>query len=188
LGQLTPKYILGLTQTVSWKFITLTAVSEFRTGDVIYNEGLSEATAAGTAFFSASAGRQRFIFPNSVIQTAPGVYTPNTSISVQDGNYGFWDAGAYFQSASTYVTSGAFWKLREADLAFDLSKWVKKSKFIKKASFAFVGRNLIMLRPKENTWTDPEFAYSNGNNGIGVNNTQQNPPTRIYGGSLNITF
>ncbi len=188
LGQLTPKYLLGLTQSVSWKFITLTLVSEFRTGNVIYNEGLSEAYASGTAFATATTARQRFIFPNSVIQNAAGGYTPNNTISVQDGNYTFWDAGAYYSAASTYVTSGAFWKLREADLAFDLSKWVKQSKFIKKASFSLIGRNLIMLRPKENNWTDPEFAYSSGNNAIGVNNTSQNPPTRIYGASLNITF
>ena len=163
----------------------------FRTGNVIYNQGLSSATASGASALSASAGRQRFIFPNSVINTGTAtspVYTPNTSISTQDGNYTFWDAGAYFNAASTYVTSGAFWKLREADLAFDLTKFARKTKFIKKASFAFIGRNLVMLRPKTNNWTDPEFAYSSGNNGVGVNNTTQNPPTRIFGASLNVTF
>ena len=188
LGSLTPKYIIGLTQTVSYKFVTLTAVSEFRTGDVIYNEGESEATTAGASYLSASAGRERFIFPNSVINTGPGVFTPNTNISVNDGNLGFFDGGAYSEAASTYVTSGAFWKLREADLAFDVSRWTKKSKFIKRTTFSLIGRNLIMLRPKTNNWTDPEFAYSAGNNGIGVNNSNQNPPSRFYGASLNVTF
>lgn len=188
LGSLVPKYILGLNQTISYKFISLNTVEEFRTGNVIYNEGLSESFASGTAIQTAATDRQRFIFPNSVIQTGANTFTPNKTISTQDGNLEFWDAGAYYNAASTYVTSGAFWKLREADLAFDLTKWVKKSRFIKKAQFSIIGRNLIMLRPKTNTWTDPEFAYSGGNNGIGVNNTQQNPPTRIYGASLNVTF
>ncbi len=188
LGSLMPKYILGLTQNVSWKFLTLTAVSEFRTGNVAYNQGLSSATAAGVSALSATAGRQVFVFPNSVIQTSPGVYVKNTNTSIEDGNLGFWDAGAYYSSASTYVTSAAFWKLREADLSFDLTGLVKHSKFIKKASFAIVGRNLVMLRPKTNNWTDPEFAYSAGNNGIGVNNTSQLPPTRIFGANLKITF
>ena len=190
-GQTTPKYVLGLTQNVSWKFITLSLTEEYRSGYVIFNQGLQSATAAGVSALSASAGRQRFIFPNSVINTgtaANPVYTPNTSVSVQDGNLGFWDNGAYYQSGSTYVTSGAFWKLREADLTFDLTKWVKNSKFIKRASFALNGRNLLMWRPKTNTWTDPEFANDATNGNIGVNSTAQLPPTRLYGGNITITF
>jgi TonB-linked SusC/RagA family outer membrane protein len=195
MGRLTPKYILGLTQTVSWKFITLTAVSEFRSGYVIYNSGLAAATAAGVSKLSASAGRQVFVFPNSVINTgtsANPVYTPNTNTTVLDGNLGFWDSGAYYNAGSTYVTSGAFWSLREADLSFDVSQWVRKSKFIKKASIALTGRNLLLLRPKTNNWTDPEFSAtsttSTNNGTIGVNNTNQTPPTRIFGASLNVTF
>jgi hypothetical protein len=45
-----------------------------------------------------------------------------------------------------------------------------------------------MFRAKGDNWTDPEFGYSAGNNGVGVSNTGQNPPTRIYGASLNVTF
>ncbi|MDB5007762.1 MAG: hypothetical protein JWP45_2155 [Mucilaginibacter sp.] len=191
MGRLTPKYILGLTQSVSYKFITLTAVSEFRSGYVIYNSGLLAATAAGVSALSASAGRQVVVFPNSVIKTANG-YTPNTNVTTLDGNLGLWDSGAYYNAGSTYVTSGAFWSLREADLSFDLTQWVRKSKFIKRASFALTGRNLLLLRPKTNTWTDPEFSATSttsSNNGtLGINNTSQTPPTRIYGASINVTF
>jgi len=186
LGRTTPKYILGLTQSVSYKFMVLSLVSEFRTGNVIYNQGLSQATAAGVSALSASSGRQRFVFPNSVIQTAPGVYTPNTNITTSAGDIGFFDAGDYYASASTYVTSGAFWKLREANLNFDLTSFVKKSRFIKRASFALVGRNLLMFRPKSNTWSDPEFSGTSGN-AVGYSNNQL-PPTRIYGANLNVTF
>ncbi|QJD96584.1 SusC/RagA family TonB-linked outer membrane protein [Mucilaginibacter robiniae] len=187
LGRTTPKYILGLTQNVSYKFMTLTLVSEFRTGYVIYNEGLSEATAAGISQLSASAGRQRFVFPGSVIQTGANTYVPNTSVAVNDGNIGFWDSGAWYSAASSYVASGAFWKLREATLNFDISSFVKKSKFIKRASFALTGRNLLMFRPKTNTWADPEFSFTTGN-AIGINNGSQLPPTRIFGANLNLTF
>lgn len=190
-GQTTPKYILGLTQTVSWKFITLSLTEEYRAGNVIYNSGLRSATAAGVSYLSAETGRQRFIYPGSVINTgtaANPVYTPNTTISVQDGNLNFWDSNAWYGSGSSFVTSGAFWKLREADLSFDLTRWVKKSKFIKKASFSLNGRNLIMWRPKTNNWTDPEFANDGSNGSIGLNSTQQLPPTRLYGGNLTITF
>jgi hypothetical protein len=186
LGQTNPKYLLGLTQTVSYKFMTLTVTSEFRTGNVIYNQGLLQATAAGTSLLSASSGRQQFVFPNSVIQTAPGVYQKNTSTLTSDGGINFFDSGAFYTAGSTYVTSGAFWKLREADLNFDLTQWARKTKFIKRASFAIIGRNLFMWRPKSNTWTDPEFASSSGNS-VGYE-TNQLPPTRIFGGNLSLTF
>lgn len=184
LGRTTPKYILGLTQSVGFKFVTLTIVSEFRTGNVIYNQGLRQATAAGVSKLSASTGRQRFVFLNSVVQNGTS-FTPNTNLLTSDGDINFFDAGAYYNAASTYVTSGAFWKLREANLSFDLSQWLK-GKYIKRASFSLNGRNLLMLRPKANNWTDPEFANNPGN-AVGVNNDQL-PPTRIFGANLNITF
>ncbi|MGY0036818.1 hypothetical protein [Pedobacter sp. NJ-S-72] len=144
LGRTTPKYILGLTQTVSYKFLTLTLVSEYRSGYVIYNRGLYDATSAGVSEFSASTGRARFVFPNSVIQTAPDVYTPNTNVSIAEGNVGFWNSGAFYNAASSYVSSGAFWKLREANLNFDLSSLLKHSKFIKRASFCFSSRQELI--------------------------------------------
>jgi TonB-linked SusC/RagA family outer membrane protein len=190
-GQTTPKYVLGLTQTVSYKFITLSVTEEYRSGNVIFSQSLQSATAAGVSQFSVSSDRQRFIFPNSVINTgtaANPVYTPNTTVSVQDGALGFWDNGAYYASGATYVTSGAFWKLREANLSFDLSRWIKKSGFIKRANFAIIGRNLFMWRPKTNNWVDPEFANSATNGDIGVNSTNQMPASRIYGANLTLTF
>lgn len=187
LGRTTPKYILGLTTTASWRFITLTAVSEYRSGYVVYNQGIASATAAGVSYLSASADRQAFIFPNSVIQTSPGVYVPNTSTTVVDGNQGFWNAGAYYNSIAAYTSSAAFWKLREANLSFDISQWTRSVKFIKRASFGIIGRNLVMIRPKSNTFSDPEFAATSGN-GTGIINTYQLPPTRIFGATLNVTF
>ncbi|MDB5287995.1 MAG: hypothetical protein JWR05_2944 [Mucilaginibacter sp.] len=190
-GQTTPKYLLGLTQTISYKFITLSLTEEYRGGNVIFSQSLQSATAAGVSQFSASSDRQRFIFPNSVINTgtaANPVYTPNTTVSVNDGSLGFWDNGAFYQAGSTYISSGAFWKLREANLNFDLSKFIKRTGFIKRASFSLNGRNLLMWRPKTNNWVDPEFANSSGNGDIGVNSTNQLPPTRIFGGNITITF
>lgn len=187
LGRTTPKYIMGLTQTVSYKTVTLTLVEEYRSGYVEFNQGLQSASGDGVSDLSAQAGRARFIFPNSVIQTSPGVYTPNTNVAVNDGNLGFWTGSGYSLAASSYVSSGAFWKLREANLNFDLSSYLQKNKFIKRASFALVGRNLLMWRPKTNTWTDPEYSRTNGN-GVGINDQDQLPPTRIFGANLNLTF
>jgi len=188
-GRTTPEYTLGLNSTLSYKFISLAAVAEYRGGDVVYNAIGSTLTFAGSSYLSGSAGRQRFIYPNSVIQTSPGVYTPNTNVSVANGNYGFWQGSAYPSTMSPFVTSGAFWKLREVDLTFNLNQFINKSKFIKGANFSLTGRNLFIWVPKSNQYTDPEFSNVGANsNTRGVNDANELPGTRIFGADLKLTF
>ena len=60
---------------------------------------------------------------------------------------------------------------------------------IKGAQIGVVGRNLIMLRPRTNIWTDPEFNQQGGNsNAMGYTTVDQTPPTRVYGFSVKLTF
>ncbi len=188
-GRTTPEYIVGITPNVSYKFVSLSAVAEYRGGDVVYNGIGSTLTFAGSSYLSAEAGRQVFVYPNSVIQTSPGVYTKNTNVQVQNGNYGFWQGSAYTNTNSPFVTSGAFWKLREIDLAFKLDQFIKQSKFIKGATFALTGRNLFIWLPKSNLYTDPEFANTSATSNLrGVNDNNELPGTRVFGADLKLTF
>jgi len=109
---------------------------------------------------------------------------------VNDGGYtlysGFLNsAGA---AGTPYVTSAAFWKLRELSLSYTIpQRWLDQTKFIKKASIGLVGRNLLMWRPKSNTFTDPEFSEDNSN-ATGYTTVNQTPPTRLYGITASISF
>jgi TonB-linked SusC/RagA family outer membrane protein len=188
-GRTTPKYNLGVTTTFSYKFISLTGIAEYRGGDVLFNGQGGTLTFAGSSFESAEAGRQSFIYPGSVIQTSPGVYTKNTNVNVQNGNYGFWQTSAFPGTASPFVTSGAFWKIREINLSFNLNQFMTKTGFIKGATFAVTGRNLWMFLPKSNMFTDPEFSNAGANsNTRGTNDDGQLPGTRVFGADLKITF
>jgi hypothetical protein len=62
-------------------------------------------------------------------------------------------------------------------------------KFIKKASISLQGRNLLMLLPKTNIYTDPEYS-DNGStsNGIGVAAIASPPASRFYGATISLTF
>jgi len=188
-GRTTPQYDMGVNLNLSYKFISLAAIAEYRGGDVIFNGQGGALTFTGASATSASAGRERFIYPNSVLQTSPGVYVPNNSVSVVNGNYGFWQTSAFSSTVAPFVSSGAFWKLREVDLAFNLDKLVAKHKFIKGASFALTGRNLFILTPKSNPYSDPEFSANPATSNLrGVNNTGQTPGTRVFGANLKFTF
>lgn len=185
LGNAAPKSVLGITTSFKYKFITLSAVAEYRGGYFINNIVGQALNFTGTSAVTASAGRQRFIYPNSVIQTAPNTFVPNTSISIPDGNTGFWTSSAYYNATSTYVNNAAFWKLREVALNFDLTRFVKKQHIVKGLQFGLVGRNLLLFRPKSNPWTDPEYSIDNSN-AVGTTNENQTPPTRLYGASLTV--
>ncbi len=186
-GRTAPKYILGVNLGVSYDILTLSGVGEYRGGYIIYNGVGSTLNFGGSSLISAAAGRQNFVYPNSVIQTAPGVYTPNTNITVLDGNYGFWQSSPYNTANGPRVSSAAFWKIREIALAFDLTKFINKTGFMKGLSFALTGRNLALWTPKSNTFGDPEFSNSVGND-AGTNSASQTPATRIYGADLRVTF
>ncbi|SER69078.1 SusC/RagA family TonB-linked outer membrane protein [Pedobacter rhizosphaerae] len=188
-GQTNPNHILGVNTSFTFKNFTLSGVAEYRSGNVFYSGMASTLDFSGISYTSAQAGRERFIYPNSVIQTSPGVFVPNTNVTTIQGNGSFWSDGIRTNTASNYVSSAAFWKIRELSLAYQVpAQWLgAHASFIKNASIALVGRNLFMFRPSDNIYTDPEINVGTGN-AQGVNNLNQTPPTRIYGFTATIGF
>jgi TonB-linked SusC/RagA family outer membrane protein len=188
-GQTNPSHVLGLNTSFAFKNFTLSAVAEYRSGNVFYSSMAQTLDYSGNSYTSAQAGRERFVYPNSVIQTSPGVYAPNTNVTTSQGGGSFWADGIRNNTGSNYVSSAAFWKIRELSLAYQVpTQWLTgHASFIKNASIAVVGRNLFMFRPSDNIYTDPEINVGTGN-AQGVNNLNQTPPTRIYGFTATVGF
>jgi TonB-linked SusC/RagA family outer membrane protein len=189
MGHGYPNHLLGLTNTFTYKGFNLNIVAEYRTGNVIDNWVGNQLDFTGNTWHTAQNGRQGFVIPNSVIETSPGVFTPNTDVIIQNAGRLFWTNSDYESVQSTYLTSAAFWKLREISLSYDIPVKNILGGAIKGAQVGIVGRNLLMLRPKTNMWTDPEFNNENGtSNAAGFTDYNQTPPTRIYGFSVKLTF
>ena len=185
-GQLNPKATLGLNTSVQYKGFTLAAVGEYRGGNVVFNNSpyIDE---FGLTPRSAASAHQRFVFPNSVIQEG-NKYVPNTTTTIND-IFLFWgqDGFAYLPP-SMFVSSAAFWKIRELSLSYDIPQTVlHRLKVIRKATFTLVGRNLFIWRPKDNIWTDPEFNEDNSN-ATGQNSPGQAPPVKSFGANLTLVF
>ena len=186
-GQAVPKYILGINTSLTWKFVTLNATIDYRGGAKIFNAIGQYTDFTGISAGSAFTGRQPFVFPNSVTQDADKNSTPNTSVITTDGNFDFWP-GLYRNTGGNYITSADAWKLREVSIAFALpARLLTATKVIKGGAFIISGRNLVMLRPKSNLWTDPEFSEDTSN-AVGRTGTNQAPPTRILSATLSLTF
>ena len=192
-GNTNPTDILGISTSVTYKGFTFNAVADYRSGNFIMNEFATNLAFTGVSAQSASNGRQRFIYPNSVVMVN-GKYIDNTNIAVDNGgntaNHGFWPDVIYGTNVGTpFVVSAAFWKLREVSLTYDFpANVLNGTKFIKRLSIGLIGRNLLMLRPKSNEYTDPEFSSSGNGNAVGRTNETQTPPTRIFGANVTVTF
>jgi TonB-linked SusC/RagA family outer membrane protein len=188
LGQATPKDILGFTTSISYHRFSLAITADYRGGYKIFNAIGENLDFTGNGLTSAAAGRQRFVMPNSVYSTDGGkTYVTNTNVTTDDGNFVFWPS-LYNTVGANYVVSADAWKLREVSISYDIPKTVfGGAKFVQKATFILSGRNLLMLRPNTNKWTDPEFSEDTGND-VGRTGEGQSPPTRVFSATLSIQF
>ena len=189
MGHGNPNHILGIVNTFDFKGFNLNIVTDYRGGNNIVNYVGDALDFPGITWHSAQNGRQNFVIPNSVIETSPGVFVENTNVITQSASRYLWNTSDYKNAQSTYLTSAAFWKLREVSLSYDVPVQNILGGAIKAAQVGVVGRNLLMLRPRTNMWTDPEFNTVTGNsNTVGFTDENQLPPTRIFGFSVKLTF
>ncbi|WP_188049959.1 SusC/RagA family TonB-linked outer membrane protein [Flavobacterium sp. GP15] len=197
LGKATPDYILGLTNSIEFKGITLTAVMDYRTGHQIISGTKYDLTWPGRLVESADFDREvGFILPNSVIQTAPGsgVYVPNNSVYTAAG----YDPNGiidYYATASRTgehnVIDATAFKVRELSLSYSMPTSIIERMGLTALRFGINARNpFTVLADGNKGYTDPEASDSTANNGngIGYSGTGQYPNTRTFGGSINLTF
>jgi TonB-linked SusC/RagA family outer membrane protein len=195
LGNANPTDIFGANLTVRYKGIRFSALAEYRGGYNIFNAGATTLDFSGSSYVSGYYNRDRFVIPNSsYLDQATGQYVANTNITVRDGGTGYWTDASRNSVDKNYVYSGAFWKIREASLSYDLPKsLLGKTKAIKGVTLSVQGRNLFMFTPKSNRYTDPEYSDADGDtsssgNAIGITSLSQTPPSRYFGGTISVTF
>lgn len=198
-GSATPDFILGLTNSFSYKGVTLTAVFDYRSGGKFYSGTMGQLAWSGYLVESAENGRAGgFIFPNSVYEDPnnPGQYIENTNVVTGGSSYAsyqnYFSDDYYNNNVENNILDGTAVKLREIALSYALPSKLLKGTGITAASFGVNARNLFTWLPKENKYyADPESSYvgSNGNtNALGYTTSGQYPLTRTYGFTLNLTF
>lgn len=191
VGNSNYKYFVGLSPSFSYKGFTLRAVLDYRGGAKILHEEGNAMDFAGMSSTDA-VNRFNFIVPNSVIASGNG-FVPNTNVPITSVAALpvpiFWWANFYNQIGSPYVTSAAFWKLRELALTYSLPvKWLSKQPVVKGIDVSLIGRNLFMWRPSANKWTDPEYSTNGNGNAVGYTTEFQTPPTRIISFAVRVNI
>lgn len=188
-GRSLPLWVVGITPSFTLGGFNVSMTWEYKGGHNSYSGLGSDMDFAGISKRSAEYGRQRFVIPNSSYWDG-SKYVPNTNIQVADGNYTFWTGAAYNnQIATNYFFSAAAWRLREVNISYNLPmKWFGNQNAIKRITVSAIGRNLLLFVPKSNQWGDPEFNYSSTGNTFGIASPYQSPASRLFGGSIAVTF
>ena len=186
LGKATPDYILGFNTSVEYKGIRLAAVFDYRTGHQFYNDLAQLQDFLGASEESASTNRLPFVIPNSSYETTPGTFVANTNITTESGAQPYWDT-IHSNIAENYVVDATSFKCREIALSYEFPSTILDRLPIERAVIGVNARNVFMILPGENKFTDPEFSLGTGN-GQGVGGSATTPPTRTIGFNVNLTF
>lgn len=208
LGKYTPDWIGGVTNSFSYKGISLSVLIDASVGGSQYS-GTNSTGAYTGVLASTLPGRDAahgglsyyYAGNDNSTPTIAGSSAPNGEKIYQDGiifkgvttsgkaNTTIMPASSYYKALNNFdeawVYSSTFVKLREVKLGYDLpTAWLSKIGFVG-ARVALVGRNLWIIH-KNVPNVDPETAFNTGN-GQGLEDLSL-PGTRSYGFNINLRF
>ena len=191
LGVANPDYVLGLSTSLTYKGFRLAGVFDYRTGGQFWAGTKDWLSWSGHLVESAENGRRGFIFPNSAIETSPGVYAANTNVvtgGTTYANYLDYFSNEYRDVSENFVLDATAFKVRELSLSYSLNQKALDAIGFSSVRVGVNARNPFVVLPKENRgYADPEFSNTTGN-AQGLSVSGQYPATRSYGLSVNLTF
>lgn len=184
VGTSQPVHMFGANMLVRYKQFELSAQVDSRWGSVFHTAAAESTLNNGLLPRTAENDRQPFIIPNSVLEVSPGVYEENTSV-YSAGDQAWW-LGAQRSFLAPNSFNAKYVKLRELSIRYTIpGQTLKRMGFVKSASVALIGRNLINIRDKSNIFGESEFIYLSN---IGFSGWRTLPASRTYGLNLNLTF
>ena len=186
IGNPNPKYVLGITNSFTWKAITISFLMEIKEGGDQYSRNLADLQRNGVAKETAKYPR----FDAAGLPTKPYIFDavyangqPNTTYVSAEQYFG--NAGKYV-AAEGFIYKTSWFRVREASVNYTLpSDFLKRTPF-GSASLSIFGRNLYLNAPFY-PHLDPE------QNVLGISNAQglefnSLPQTRTIGVGLNLSF
>jgi len=196
MGNIHPDFVLGATNSITYKNFNLSATIDYRPGGLMYSGTADLQYFVGNATASTYNDRQPFIVPNSVIEnpnydeadaTSPEFIENNVAVSMSNIN------AYYYHSQNTAanrnrVISRDFFKLRDVSLSYSVpTKYVKMAK-LSGVQVIFSGRNLLLFTPEDNNFVDPEATSFGNDLKGGFGEFRTSPTVRSFTASLRIKF
>jgi TonB-linked SusC/RagA family outer membrane protein len=199
IGDPNPDWLGGITNTLSYKGISLSFLVDIRQGGDIFSldQWYGEATGlyANSAGLNGKGNPSRDPVASGGGILLPGVQadgSPNTVYAENldgdgQGPFGYAANGYAGAPRAWYVYDGSYVKLREAAVTYSLpTSVISKLRAFKKVDVSLIGRNLWIIH-KNMKYADPEESLSSGNANGGYQSGAY-PTVRTYGFNVKLTF
>lgn len=180
IGNPNPDFLLGITNTLSYKGATLSFLFDIREGGDIWN-----GTKGAITFF----GMSELTENRGTVTVFDGVKASNgaaNNIAVPlDQNWYQGNGGGFGAVAEHFIEDASFRRLRYVSIGYDLKNVLNLPGF-DNLNISFTGRNLFLSTPY--TGFDPELSLvGSSSNGQGLDYFQL-PNVKSYSIGLNATF
>ena len=196
IGDPNPDWIMGITNTFTYKGLSLSAVVDIRQGGEIWNGTYGIAQYFGrtqhSADFRGEAGDGVII--DGVVADGDGGYAPNTQqVDLNNDAIGSaanrWTRYGFGTLGEENVEDASWVRLRQVRLTYSLPQTLMDNiRGFSGVDIALTGRNLLLFTGYRGI--DPEtnlVGTTQGENGFGLEYFN-NPNTRGYGINLTVTF
>ena len=191
IGDVSPDFIVGLVNTLSYKWISLSAQFDWKQGGDIYSGTNRLIGLYGSAAYTEDRTTK---WQYKDLKNSKGVGVLATTGAVNNITRGgpddieaytdYWNSVAgSIDECSVYKNS--YIKLREIALTLKLPKSLVAPLRMKGASLSFIGRNFLLWSTIPNV--DPETSQGMGNGQMGFDYVSL-PQTTSYGVTLNLIF
>jgi TonB-linked SusC/RagA family outer membrane protein len=190
IGDVSPDFLLGLVNTFSYKWITLSAQFDWKQGGDIYSGTNRLIGLYGSAAFTENR-ETPFQYKDTENAKETGVLSDGAINNItRGGPNDIWAYPDFYSDIKgnideMNVYENSYIKLREISLTFNLPKKIISPLKLQAASLSFIGRNFLLWSTIPNV--DPETSQGMGNGVMGFEYVSL-PQTKSYGLTLNLTF
>lgn len=191
VGDPTPDWLLGIQNTFTYKGFTLSAFIDVRQGGDIWNG--TKGVMSNFGVHEQTLDRNDEVIFEGVKVSGDGVTPtsePNDIAVIKggtDGGRNFYSAYGFTGLDETNIEKGSFIRLRELSLSYNFgSDKLSSINFLSNVGVRVWGRNLALIT--DYTGVDPETNLTGDASNVQGYDYFNNPNTRSYGVSLNVTF
>ncbi len=191
IGNPTPDWKGGVSNTVAYKGVSLYFLVDIRKGGDVFSldryYGLATGLSPETAEKNELGNESRLPLSQGGGVILDGVQADGTKNTVRIANEQFGLYGYRRNPAAGFIYDGSYVKLREVALTYSIpSALLAKIGGFKAVDVSIVGRNLWIIH-KNLPMADPEESLSSGNLGQGYQSGAY-PAVRTLGGNIRLSF
>lgn len=181
LGNANPDYLLGLSNSLSYKNFSMDFLLDMRQGGIAYSAATNIMYGGGYNQVTAD-WRNNGVGGEGAILNSDGSYSQNNIVLSGNDIKNIW-ASPWRKISTNNFYDASYIKLREFSLAYTFPQEILSKSSIDRLKIALVGRNLFIWDKMPNQ--DPDVYFE----GIpGYTGGYTYPTSRTYGMSVNISF